>query len=344
MIDNQLKRRFKLVLATAIIALLLVGCSSTANQSAEGDKQSSSTPPSSQNTGSANADNSQSSVTPAADRELVDPLGNKVTVPAEPKRVLATYLEDYLVALGVKPVAQWAISDVPMRYLQSELEGTPTIPYDLPFEAAAAAEPDLIIIGEESLLTGEKYPSYAKIAPTYALGNEINSDWRKALLKVGEVLGKEKEAQTLLDTYNENLLSAKEKLAAAYPEKPSVAAIWLVSKTFWIVTESQSSGDVLYQDLELNKPELVKTISKGEGGIWRSVSLEALAELDADHIFLINSDKASGSEALGDPIWKSVKAVKAGNVYEYGPETSWLFTGLIANKQIVEDVLESMVP
>jgi len=344
MIDIWVKKRFKLVLAVTMIALLLAACSSTKDQSADGDQQSSSTPPSSQNTESTNTDSSQPSATPAVDRELVDPLGNKVTIPAEPKRILATYLEDYLVALGVKPVAQWSVKGGPMSYLQAELEGIPTIPHDLPFETVAAADPDLILIGDESLLTGDKYPNYAKIAPTYVIGNEINADWRKALLKVGEVLGKEKEAQTLLETYNADLSSAKEKLTAAYPDKPSVAAIWLVSKTFWIVTDSQSSGDVMYQDLELKKPALVESISKGEGGIWRSLSLEALAELDADHIFLINSDKDSGSEALSDPIWKSVKAVKAGNVHEYGRETSWLYTGLIANKQIVEDVLESMIP
>jgi len=343
MIDVWVKKRFKLVIAVTMIALLLAACSSTKNQPANDNSQNSSTSSPSKNTGSTNTDGSQSAA-PAADRELVDPLGNKVTVPAEPKRILATYLEDYLVALGVKPVAQWSVKGGPMSYLQAELDGIPTIPHDLPFETVAAADPDLILIGDESLLTGDKYPNYAKIAPTYVIGNEINSDWRKALLEVGEVLGEEKEAQTLLETYNADLSSAKEKLTAAYPEKPSVAAIWLVSKTFWIVTDSQSSGDVMYQDLELKKPALVESISKGEGGIWRSVSLEALAELDADHIFLINSDKDSGSEALSDPIWKTVKAVKAGNVHEYGRETSWLYTGLIANKQIVEDVLESMVP
>jgi iron complex transport system substrate-binding protein len=104
-----------------------------------------------------------------------------------------------------------------------------------------------------------------------------------------------------------------------------------------------SSGAVLYQDLGLAVPELVRTVSDGEGGIWKSVSMEALAKLDADHIFLINSDKASGSEALRDPIWQSLPAVKNGNVHEYGPETSWLYTGTIANSQMIDDVLESII-
>ena len=111
-----------------------------------------------------------------------------------------------------------------------------------------------------------------------------------------------------------------------------------------MVSDNQSSGDVVYRDLGLDVPELVQRISKGEGGIWKSVSLEALSELDADHIFLVNSDTATGSEALKDPVWQSVKAVKNGNVHEYPADSSWLYTGIIANRQIVEDVLESIAP
>ncbi len=279
------------------------------------------------------------------ERTLVDPLGHEVVVPAKPQRVLASYLEDYLVALGVVPVAQWSVGGSPMGYLQGELANVQTVPHDLPYEAVASLEPDLILIGDEMLIADGKYDTYAKIAPTYALGQEVNADWRKALLKVGEVLGKDEEAQAVLDAYDKELQSAREKIDAAYDGKrPSATAIWLVSKTFWMVSDNQSSGDVMYRDLGLAVPELVGRISKGEGGIWKSVSMEALTELDADHIFLINSDTATGSEALKDPIWQSVKAVKNGNVHEYPADSSWLYTGIIANRQIVEDVLESLVP
>jgi len=279
------------------------------------------------------------------ERTLVDPLGHEVVVPAKPQRVLASYLEDYLVALGVVPVAQWSVGGSPMGYLQGELENIQTVPHDLPFEAVTSLEPDLILIGDESLIADGKYDTYSKIAPTYALGQEVNADWRKALQKVGEALGKADEAQAALDSYEKELQSARDKIDAKYGDKrPSATAIWLVSKTFWMVSDNQSSGDVLYRDLGLAVPELVQRISKGEGGIWKSVSLEALSELDADHIFLVNSDTATGSEALKDPVWQSVKAVKNGNVHEYPADSSWLYTGIIANRQIVEDVLESIAP
>jgi len=277
----------------------------------------------------------------ASVRTLTDPLGHTVDIPAQPQRIIASYLEDYLVALGIKPVAQWSVSDSPMRYLQYDLEGLPLVPFDLPFEVVTSYDPDLIIIGDESLIANDKYGSYNAIAPTYALGAEVNADWRKALLEVGKVVGMESKAETVLADYEQKAQDAKAKLAAT-GDVPSASAIWLVGGTFWMVSEGESSGAVLYNELGFAVPELVKTISQGEGGIWKSVSMEALAELDADHIFLVNSDAAAGSEALNDPVWQSIKAVKNGNLHEYGPESSWLYTGPIANSQIIDDVLESL--
>ncbi|MFC4596824.1 ABC transporter substrate-binding protein [Cohnella hongkongensis] len=331
------------LLAVAVTAMLLAACGGN------GDKEGGGSAAEPAGTEQASPQPEQSSPEGAqqeepGERKLVDPLGHEVVAPAEPQRVLASYLEDYLVALGVVPVAQWSVGGSPMGYLQPDLADVQTIPHDLPFEAVASVEPDLILIGDEALIADGKYDTYARIAPTYALGQEVNADWRKALLKVGEALGKSEEAQAVLDRYEEDLQAAREKIDAAYETRPSAAAIWLVSKTFWLVSDSQSSGDVMYRDLGLAVPELVERISKGEGGIWKSVSLEALTELDADHIFLINSDVSSGSEALQDPIWQSIKAVKNGNVHEYPPSSSWLYTGAIANRHIVEDVLESLVP
>lgn len=340
MISSTTRKSILLTLCMIVMLSVLAACggNNQNNGTAAGNEQAANNAQTGQNnaSGTETADEPQ-----ATERTLTDPLGHTVTVPAQPERIIASYLEDYLVALGVKPAAQWSVSDSPMGYLQYELEGTPILPYDLPYEVVTGHNPDLIIIGDESLIADGKYDSYNKIAPTYALGADINADWRKALLEVGKVLGKEAEAEAALADYNEKAAAAKEKLTAS-GTAPSAAAIWLVGGTFWMVSEGQSSGDVLYNDLGFTVPELVHTISQGEGGIWKSVSLEALAELDADHIFIVNSDTASGSAALNDPIWQSVKAVKNGNVHEYGAESSWLYTGPIANGQIINNVVESL--
>lgn len=347
---NSVTTRKTLLITLCLIVMLslLAACGgnneSNSNNSHTENNSQASNEQENNNTSSLNPDAANKAGDEQSDsteRTLTDPLGHTVTIPNQPQRIVASYLEDYLVALDVKPAAQWSIADKPMLYLQYALEGTPTLPYDLPYEVVMGHEPDLIIIGDEALIADGKYDSYNKIAPTYALGAEINADWRKALKEIGKVLGKEEAADTVFAEYSAKAEATKAKIAAS-GEAPSAAAIWLVGGTFWMVSKDQSSGDVLYNDLGFAVPELVHTVSQGEGGIWKSVSLEALAELDADYIFLVNSDTASGSPTLDDVVWNNIKAVKNGNLFEFGPENSWLYTGPIANHQIIDHVIESL--
>lgn len=275
---------------------------------------------------------------------LTDAMGNEVTIPANPDRVIASYLEDYLLALGITPVAQWAIHDGAsiQDYLQEDLKDVPTIPYDLPFEVVTSFSPDLLIMSSADMVEGEKYEQYSKIAPTYVLDLENNSDWREKLLKIGEVFDKKDEAEKVLVTYDEKATESKQLLKDSM-ENQSVAAIWLVNNTFFIVSDKVSSGVVLYDDLGLEKPNVVKEISTTATDNWSEISLEKLAELDADHLFLVNSDKGNGAKMLEDPIWKDIPAVKKGQIYEYEADSAWLYSGPIANTQIIDDVMTSLI-
>ncbi|MEJ8777368.1 iron-hydroxamate ABC transporter substrate-binding protein [Pseudogracilibacillus sp. ICA-222130] len=275
---------------------------------------------------------------------LTDAMGNEVTIPANPDRVIASYLEDYLLALGITPVAQWAIHDGAsiQDYLQEDLKDVPTIPYDLPFEVVTSFSPDLLIMSSADMVEGEKYEQYSKIAPTYVLDLENNSDWREKLLKIGEVFDKQDEAEKVLVTYDEKAKESKQLLKDSMGNQ-SVAAIWLVNNTFFIVSDKVSSGVVLYDDLGLEKPNVVEEISTTATDNWSEISLEKLAELDADHLFLVNSDKGNGAKMLEDPIWKDIPAVKKGQIYEYEADSAWLYSGPIANTQIIDDVMTSLI-
>ncbi|WP_440119096.1 ABC transporter substrate-binding protein [Paenibacillus sp. QZ-Y1] len=279
------------------------------------------------------------------ERTLADAMGHDVTIPANPERVIASYLEDHLVTLGVKPAAQWSINNGSglQDYLQKDLNGIPGIASDLPFEVVASFSPDLIIIGSESTVEGEKYEQYNKIAPTYVLGDDINKDWRQALLKIGEILNLSDKAQKALDDYDAKAKEIKEKVASATGGTKSAAALWLFNNKFYIVSENVSSGDVMYNELGLVKPEVVKEVSAKATGNWSEISLEKIAEMDADYLFLVNSDKGAGAEALKDAVWQSIPAVKNGDVYEFESTRSWLYSGVQANTQILEDIQNSIV-
>ncbi|KAA0966315.1 iron-hydroxamate ABC transporter substrate-binding protein [Sporosarcina sp. ANT_H38] len=280
----------------------------------------------------------------STERSLIDAMGHEVTIPANPERILASYLEDNLVALGIMPIAQWSINDGAgvQSYLQEYLKDVPTIPSDLPFEVVTSLTPDLILMGSSQAVEGSKYDQYNKIAPTFVVEEENNGDWREQLVSMGDIFGKQEEAKKVLDEYEVKSEESK-KLIHESVGSESAAAIWLVNDSFYIVGENVSSGAVLYGDLGLSTPSVVKEISSTATGNWSANSLERLAELDADHIFLINSDKGNGAEMLQDPIWENIPAVKNGHIYEYGSETSWLYSGVIANTQMIEGIVESLI-
>ncbi len=279
------------------------------------------------------------------ERTLTDAMGHEVKIPANPERIIASYLEDHLVTLGVKPVAQWSINNGSglQSYLQKDLNGVPGIASDLPFEAVTSFSPDLIIMGSESTVEGEKYEQYSKIAPTYVLGDDINKDSRQALLKIGEILNQSDAAQKALDDYDAKAKEIKEKVASATGGTKSAAALWLLKNKFYVVSNNVSSGEVMYNELGLLEPEVVKEASAKATGNWSEISLEKIAEMDVDYLFLVNSDKGAGAEALKDAVWQSIPAVKSGNVFEFERTSSWLYSGIQANIQIMEDIQNSIV-
>ncbi|MNP52470.1 Iron-uptake system-binding protein precursor [compost metagenome] len=109
-----------------------------------------------------------------------------------------------------------------------------------------------------------------------------------------------------------------------------------------MVDETLSSGAILYGDLGMTPPNLVTDIPQDAKASWNPISLEKLAKLNADHIFLLNSDKGLAEDATKSTIWSNLPAVKSGHVYELESTSSWLYTGYIANKQIMDDVLTSL--
>ncbi|WP_159881103.1 AraC family transcriptional regulator [Paenibacillus puerhi] len=279
----------------------------------------------------------------AAERVLKDSLGNEVKVPSKPQRIIGSYLEDHLVALGVKPVAQWSVKQTNVQaYLQEALKDVPLIPSDLPLEVVTSFQPDLILIDSAEMVAGDKYAQYAKIAPTYTVGMDKNNDWRQELLEIGKVLDKNAEARQALDTYEAKVKEAKEQLNKSIGTKSAVA-IWHSKKNFYVVHEKMSSGDVLYRDLGFTVPAAVKEISASSKNNWNALSLEKLADMDVDYIFLVNSNGKDASEELQRPLWKNIPAVQKGQIYEFGLEKSWLYTGTIANTRMIEDVLKSVI-
>ncbi|EOH79805.1 MULTISPECIES: ABC transporter substrate-binding protein [Enterococcus] len=267
---------------------------------------------------------------------FTDAMGNEVTVPENPQRVIGSYLEDYLVALGVTPVAQWTVgNDSDQAYLQDKLAEVPRINYDLPFEDVLSFEPDLLLMDSNSMVEGDKYDQYSKIAPTYVVTNGEDVTWRERLTDIAKVLHKEEQAAQVEADYDELVAATKETYADQIQGK-SIAVLWVVNNSVFMVSETKSSGQLLYHELGFEVPALVSEISESATADWSAVSLEKLAELDADYLILVNSDK--GADFFSEQVWQNLNAVKNNHLWEFGPESSWLYNGPIAYTKMIEDI------
>lgn len=267
---------------------------------------------------------------------FTDAMGNEVTVPENPQRVIGSYLEDYLVALGVTPVAQWTVgNDSDQAYLQDKLADVPRINYDLPYEDVLSFEPDLLLMDSNSMVEGDKYDQYSKIAPTYVVTNGEEVTWRERLTDIAKVLHKEEEAAQVEADYDDLVATTKETYADQIQAK-SIAVLWVVNNSVFMVSETKSSGQLLYHELGFEVPSLVSEISESATADWSAVSLEKLAELDADYLILVNSDK--GADFFSEQVWQNLDAVKNNHLWEFGPESSWLYNGPIAYTKMIEDI------
>ena len=248
-----------------------------------------------------------------------DYLKHKVKVPKHPKRIVASYLEDDLVALGIKPVVQWSVKNGSgtQAYLKEQLKGVPLIDYSLPYEAVTKAKPDLILMGTSSAVANGKYAQYNKIVPTYVVKNGTTVTWRQTFLDVAKVVNRQAKAKKVLAKYDKQVQTTRQALKN-------------------MVNDNSASGALLYQDLQLGEPSLVKQVSKSATADWSAVSLEKLAKLDADDIFLVNSQKSAS--LFKDPLWKNIKAVKNNHLYQYGDSSSWQYSGPIAYSQMIDMV------
>lgn len=326
---------FSALLVMVLITGLLSACGSKSEVEGEAQKEQPTTEAST-TASSGTAVTEGNTEETKGERTVKDDLGHDVIVPEHTERVFAPYLEDSLLTLGVKPVAQWASGTQGHVYLKDQLSGVPTLDFSsgLPSpEALMAYNPDFIILHTAQYAENGVYESYSKIAPTYVFTN-ASGDVEKSLQVIGDLLGKTAEAEKAIATYHAKVDDAKAKLAKV-TEGKKAAIIRFAPRGISMMGGNYFSGYVVYQQLGLGKPTLVQTENSA------TVSTEVLPEIDADFIFTVEQGPGSMKEMTDTKVWNSMPAVKAGNVYAVEP-APWLGGGLIAYGHVIDDTLKAL--
>ena len=226
-------------------------------------------------------------------RTVTDVKG-EVEIPVNPKRIVdISGASDILSILGYDVIGTansdgYDYTKFP-TYLEDVLGDAQILGYsmlaEMDVEAIIALEPDLIVI---STVQEKMYDQLSKIAPVVMVEMK-QVDWKEDFMHVAKVFGKE--------------------IKATYGEDSSYLS-FLASAGSLFIFDQAGIGSILYNDMGLAKPV---GMPQQENISLPVVSLEGLAEIDADYIFAIVTDEDLAT-LTASSIWNGTKAVKEGNV------------------------------
>ncbi|GAA0134019.1 iron-hydroxamate ABC transporter substrate-binding protein [Paenibacillus sp. YSY-4.3] len=332
-IGKRIKPHYLILLCLALAGSMLAACGTDSAKNASGQ------PAANQGAVEVSATEGNAQEAPQSEQTFKDDLGHEIQISGQPQRVFAPYLEDSLLKLGIKPVAQWSNGNLGHGYLQEELQDVPKLDFSggaPSSEVLLSYNPDLIILHTANYAGDGVYENYSKIAPTYVFSNAAG-DVEKSLETMGELLGRTEEVKQALESYHQKVDEAKaaiEKNAAG----KKLAIIRFAAKGVSLMGGNYLCGYVVNQQLGIEMTKL----TENENSL--NLSLEILPELDADYIFVINA-YGQGTERMKEmtdsSIWKSIPAVKQGHVHEVSDEY-WLGSGLIAYEKIIGDTVKLM--
>lgn len=275
---------------------------------------------------------------------LVKHVMGETRIPATPKRIvsLTSAVTEGMIALNLTPVGVIPTSPGGHRtYLLGALSDIPTMSgdeYTLNLEAILALEPDLILLYafNGNLVTNVTYEQLSSIAPTVALDWErLYSDFRAGFLDLGNVLGKRGDAEARLTEYERELAETRAALQNVMGNE-TIAVLRVTARDLRLQGGIGLTGPLLYDDLGLRPAELVRDLAIDEEFV--SLSLEALPQLDADHLLIVTvpGDEAALNELQGSGLWQTIPAVRQEQIY-LADYDIWITNGILANKLALDE-------
>ena len=286
-----------LAATTLTAALLLAGCSTAASDSS---------------TDSASAGGA-----------TIEHAFGETTVPANPKNVvtLGWGSTDASIALGVIPKAipfdsYAGDEDGVLPWVKDAIEkdgaAMPTIlpdsPDEPPYEAIAAADPD-VILAVYSGITDEQYKKLSEIAPTVAYPDQAwSTPWRDVVTTVGTALGKSDEAKTVLSDIDAQIAQK----ASEHPEfkGKTLAAVADSSGTFYVYKKNDPRVGFMF-DLGFTNAPAVDELSNGDGTFFYTLSYEQLDKLQADVVLNYATTQPEADTFTSSPQTSVIPAVAA---------------------------------
>lgn len=345
-----------LILALAMMLGVLPGCAgsdaSKAQQAsaAEGDTE---TAP---------------SVDPMADRTITDDAGRTVTIPGVGK-LQKIYFTSPVAQIFCFTLAPELSGGTTMEFSEHELQYLPSDTADLPYLGSLAAggklNPEAIVaegiqvifnvssvaLTDSDISTCDELQAQTGI-PVVAINGSMENI-SQAYRELGQLLGKQAEAEVLA-SYCEDRIAAVKEAVAGVPAEERVA-VYYAEGPKGLQTEPEASQHAISFKLAGAKNVAVD-VAVGSAKGMSDVSLEQVLAWDPQVIIAWDDQVRGGADELirTNPDWATISAVKDGRVYTM-PNTpfSWCdrppsvnrFLGIqwLANTLYPEDYAVDMV-
>uniref|UniRef100_A0AAU2VA04 Iron-siderophore ABC transporter substrate-binding protein n=1 Tax=Streptomyces sp. NBC_00003 TaxID=2903608 RepID=A0AAU2VA04_9ACTN len=256
-------------------------------------------------------------------------------IKTRPERVVVLDVGEFdnVVSLGVQPVGYAPTEGdegIP-SYLKKgagEPKNVGTI-NSLNLEAIAALKPDLILGSQ--LRAADKYKELSKIAPT-VFSIRPGFPWKQNYLLNAAALDKSAEAKAKLAAYETKAKQLGTDLGA---NKPTVTMLRYMPGKVRLYAKASFIGTIL-DDAGIPRPKNQQAVD-----LATEVGPETIDQADADWIFTgVYGDpkKSKRDSAEANPLWKNLKAVKAGQAKDVKDETWYLGLGVTAADSVLDDL------
>ena len=247
-------------------------------------------------------------------------------IPEEPKKVvtLGQGSTETSIALGTIPVGMeeyaWAADKTgytPWVHEAVTDEGGELPEFvgageELDMEKIVELEPD-VILAPWSGITQEQYDSLSEIAPTVAYPDQAWSiDWDEQIETIGTALGKEEDADKLVDDLEKQLADEAKK----HPDwkNYSFSYVYTTPDTLGVFKPTEQRADMV-RKLGLKSDPAVDKMKETEGTDSAVIGYENADKLGgSDLIFTFYSDPKAKKQALDNKLYASIPAIKAGAV------------------------------
>jgi iron complex transport system substrate-binding protein len=272
-----------------------------------------------------------------------------VCIPEEPKRIAFAWIFHIpaLVRAGFPFAGMGSTQYVTFEFpaWSSAVEDIPSVGLPPNLEAVLEVEPDLII--EPSWVAEENYDEMSVIAPTVAFQFDFTHQWKQLAEMYFEIAGMSNEYDVLMAEYEARAVELGGLIGN--PEEIEVSLVWV--DTQLNLDTDFSVGGMILEDVGFARPEtqlLPKSpeemLADGIDPFFLPISWEQAQDADGDFIiaygdFRTATGQARQTEIEANPLWQSLSAVKAGNVYY--TSVNWAGGDIAGAHNILDDIAKA---